>query len=365
MQRPKLKKHVKRSLRKGKKDKYYFIKYRGTAYAEKAKPLPDDPDSIEFLAKWREYMGLDEILDFTFSGLIEKFKDSQLWAGYKVSHKNFYKTYLKRINEMWGTLEVESLRPVHVLDAQDKMAKKFGPSSANNFLTTLQTLISWGIPREYANFNPCDNISPLATGEGYLPWSDEAIAFWRENAPAELVLVMEYALHLGQRQADILKLEVSDYSEGAYYLKQNKGKKHMWVPLHPDLVTIDQEHRDSIIVANADNKVTSIHTNESQNLFVNGLNGKPWTINSFKSQWNTVKNLPEMKWFKEQGFVFHGLRKNAVVNLLEVGCTSDEVKAITGHETTAMIDHYGKGVNQRKQAKAAIAKMEDYKSKNK
>lgn len=71
-----------------------------------------------------------------------------------------------------------------------------------------------------------------------------------------------------------------------------------------------------------------------------------------------------MQWFKDQGFVFHGLRKNAVVNLLEAGCTSDEVKAITGHISTSMIDHYGKGVNQRKQAQAAIAKLEDYKNKN-
>lgn len=362
---PKLKKHVKRSIRKGKKHKYYFIKYRGTQYQEAAKPLPDDPDSMEFLAKWREYMGLDEISDHSFNGLIIKFKQSQLWSSYKLSNKNFYKTYLNRIGEMWGKLEVSSLRPVHVLDAQDKMATKFGNSSANNFITALQTLISWGIPREYSDINPCDKISPLETGEGYLPWTDEAIDFWRENAPDELVLVMEYALHLGQRQADILKLHMSDYSDGAYYLKQNKTQKRMLVPMHPDLITIDRDNRININNKNAGQKITNIHAPASQNLFLNALNGNPWTINSFKSQWNTIKNKPEMQWFKDQGFVFHGLRKNAVVNLLEAGCTPDEVKAITGHETTAMIDHYGKGVNQHKQARAAIAKLEDYKNKNK
>ncbi|MCJ8325135.1 MAG: hypothetical protein HRU29_12035 [Rhizobiales bacterium] len=106
-------------MRKGKKDKYYFIKHRGTNFAEKAKPLPDDPDSIEFLSKWREYMGLDEVFDLSFSGLIVKFQASQLWNSYEPSHKKFYKTYLNRINDMWGKLEVSAVRPLHILDAQE------------------------------------------------------------------------------------------------------------------------------------------------------------------------------------------------------------------------------------------------------
>ncbi|MCJ8325136.1 MAG: tyrosine-type recombinase/integrase [Rhizobiales bacterium] len=201
------------------------------------------------------------------------------------------------------------------------------------------------MPREYADFNPCDNISPYKKGEGFAPWTIEAIEFWRANADPKLVYAMEYALYLGQRQADILKLLRSDRKDDVFVLRQNKAKKSMWIPIHSEL--------DKVI-----NKIPV----DSLWCLTN-FNGDPWTINSFKSAWNKEKNKPEMKWFKDQGFVFHGLRKNAVVNLLESGYTADEVKAITGHETTAMIDHYGKGVNQRKQAKSAIAKIEDYKNK--
>ena len=47
---------------------------------------------------------------------------------------------------------------------------------------------------------------------------------------------------------------------------------------------------------------------------------------------------------------FHGLRKNATGALLEAGCTPEEVKSITGHRTTQMIDKYAIGVRQKRMA---------------
>ena len=47
---------------------------------------------------------------------------------------------------------------------------------------------------------------------------------------------------------------------------------------------------------------------------------------------------------------FHSLRKNATGALLEAGCTPEEVKSITGHRTTQMIDKYAIGVRQKRMA---------------
>lgn len=60
---------------------------------------------------------------------------------------------------------------------------------------------------------------------------------------------------------------------------------------------------------------------------------------------------------REAGLVFHGLRKSAVVFLLEAGCTVPEVSAITG-QSHQMVEHYAKEVNQKKLAAAAILKWE-------
>jgi len=58
-----------------------------------------------------------------------------------------------------------------------------------------------------------------------------------------------------------------------------------------------------------------------------------------------------------RGLVFHGLRKSAVVFLLEAGCTDAEVSAITG-QSRQMVEHYAREVNQNKLAAAAVLKWE-------
>ena len=60
---------------------------------------------------------------------------------------------------------------------------------------------------------------------------------------------------------------------------------------------------------------------------------------------------------RDAGLVFHGLRKSAVVMLLEAGCSDAEVAAITG-QSRQMIEHYAKQINQKRLAASAILKWE-------
>ena len=53
----------------------------------------------------------------------------------------------------------------------------------------------------------------------------------------------------------------------------------------------------------------------------------------------------------------HGLRKNATINLLEAGCTNSQARAITGHSTDQMVNHYAQKVNQKRQALEAMNKI--------
>ena len=64
-----------------------------------------------------------------------------------------------------------------------------------------------------------------------------------------------------------------------------------------------------------------------------------------------------MRPLRDNNRVFHGLRKSAVVFLLEAGCTDAEVSAITG-QSRQMVEHYAKQVNQKKLAAAAVLKWE-------
>ena len=85
--------------------------------------------------------------------------------------------------------------------------------------------------------------------------------------------------------------------------------------------------------------------------------GEAWTADGFKTAWQRQMAEKALEPLRKQKCVFHGLRKSAVVMLLEAGCTDAEVSAITG-QSREMVVHYAQAVNQRKLAAAAILKWE-------
>lgn len=80
-------------------------------------------------------------------------------------------------------------------------------------------------------------------------------------------------------------------------------------------------------------------------------------MDGFKGSWGDELNRPIMQELRARRLVFHGLRKSAVVTLLEAGATDAEVSAITG-QSREMVAHYSRQVNQSKLAAAAILKWE-------
>jgi hypothetical protein len=99
--------------------------------------------------------------------------------------------------------------------------------------------------------------------------------------------------------------------------------------------------------------------------------GVPWTQAGFETAWQRQmtfeageevsaeerETAAAMKRLREHRIVFHGLRKNAVIMLLEVGCTEDEVGAIVGM-SPAMVRHYAKEVRRHHLAINAMKKLE-------
>lgn len=53
----------------------------------------------------------------------------------------------------------------------------------------------------------------------------------------------------------------------------------------------------------------------------------------------------------------YGLRKACARRLAEAGCSNQEIKAITGHETEAEVTRYTKAADQKKLAKHAMGKL--------
>jgi integrase len=202
------------------------------------------------------------------------------------------------------------------------------------------TLIGWSIPRGYRDENPCRHVRELKTGEGYDPWSWESILHFRDHVSyPELWWAAALALYTGQRQRDDLAMQWTDYTNGNISVRQSKTGKRLLIPAHTALKTL---------LAEIPRRSTAILTNTK---------GRPWTQDGFRASLTKELNRSEMAPLRERGLVFHGLRKSAVVFLLEAGCTDAEVCAITG-QSRQMVEHYARQVNQKRLAAAAVLKWE-------
>jgi len=324
---------------------YYFQPFRGTAREEARVKLPGapfDPKGMPDGEWWRAYRELSgEAKDGpkrgTFAALILAYKASPEWNDLSPKSRSERTRNLKVIEEAWGDLMVSGLEARHVLELRDRHAAT--PAAANNIVRSLSSMMSWSIPRGWRTHNPCTRVKKLKIGEGYAPWNWQEIELFRSQARADLWWAAGLALYTGQRLGDVLGMLWSDFQGGLIGVTQNKTGKKLWIPMHAHLRAVLEDIPRSSV-----NILTSSR-------------GSPWTADGFKSSWAEEMKREVMRPLRDNNRVFHGLRKSAVVFLLEAGCTDAEVSAITG-QSRQMVEHYAKQVNQKKLAAAAVLKWE-------
>ncbi len=342
--RAKLPLHVHAVKARG-KDYYYFHPYRGTSREGERIKLPGAPfdgQGIPNKEWWEAYRRLagqsgEGAKPGTFGALITEYQASPEWNSMSSATRSDWSRYLRWIEKAWGPLSVRALEPKHVLKLRDTYAKV--PAAANNLLRCLSAMMGWSIPRGWRDNNPCVHVKKLKGGDGYAPWDAQDIYLLKEKGRSELWHAAALALYSGQRLADVLKMRWDDIEQGLIAVTQNKTNKKLQITMHGNLRSLLTEiPRRSVTV-------------------LTSSRGKPWTVMGFKASWSTELNRPEMATLREKERVFHGLRKSAVVFLLEAGCTDAEVAAITG-QSRQMIEHYSRQVNQKKLAARAILKWE-------
>ena len=157
------------------------------------------------------------------------------------------------------------------------------------------------------------------------------------------------AYFTGQRSADIRKMKWTDIAGDEVQVVQEKMEAEIWVPLHPDLQAelAVTERRGKTIIA-AERLKSDGQTNPTA--------GNPLSKAALHLYWQDQRRVWGLIGGSHEN-TLHGLRKNATINLLEAGCTNSQVKAITGHSTDQMVNHYAKKVNQRRQAREATNKI--------
>jgi integrase len=320
-------------------------------------PLPDPKDCDRF---WSAVEKADAIgrsvqagIRKTFSSLIIEFKEHEAYTkDISEATREQYDRYMETIKTAWGDDPVESLEATTIQNVLDK-AFKGTPAAGRVFRSTLSRIISWGIPRGYRKDNPVDHTERRDSSGTYSPWTPQAFEVFFEHARADLHTAVYSGLFTGQRKVDVLKMVRP--RDGASEMPVVAQKTSDRIP-----VQIHSEYRQIIDAnPNGEEKATG---KPPQVLLHLRADGQPWSYEGFKTAWGRemekeVAGKKPLAILQEMRWTFHGLRKNAVCMLLEVGCSEDQVGAIVGM-SSAMVRHYAKEVSKFRLARSAMKLLE-------
>jgi hypothetical protein len=379
-----LPKHVHRVTKKRKKSEdivyTFFTKYRNTAAAWPSIQLPE-PLTVEFVERlaicemlerdpkgfrldgrrlpdhkapefWAEATksftaiqrrGRENIKDFKALNEAFQSESNPAWTTLAPSTRRGYTASGEMILEWWADDLPADLTTPDAQQAIDTLADT--PATANQFRAYLSRLISWGIPRGYCTTNVIEHTEKIAGGQPWAPWPDWAFEILIEHAPFHLLMIAISAFFTGQRECDVIRMLKPKAGESVIPVRAQKTKNSVWIPVHSEY----QKWIDQIPKTDGKTESLMLHAGARAVAYK--------TADGFRTEWQKLMRKEPFKRFRENRIVFHGLRKNAVINLLEVGCTPHQVGSIC-NMSTQMVEHYGQEVSSRALARDAIKLME-------
>ena len=216
------------------------------------------------------------------------------------------------------------------------------PFAQRNFLNTVRVMFQWAKKEGRIPDDPTLGVTrEKVKTSGYPTWSEAEIERFEAAHPIGTKGRLAFALLLytGQRRGDAVKLGRQNIHDDVLTIDQGKTEggeeAHLEIPVHPKLRAI----------------IDATPTVGVKTFLVTHF-GKPYTAPGFGN------------WFRElcdaagcHNVSAHGLRKATARRLAEIGCTANQIAAITGHATLKEVQRYTNAADRKRMAREAIAKL--------
>jgi integrase len=217
------------------------------------------------------------------------------------------------------------------------VAKSRGNRSADFFVAVASALFRVGLDLDYElSANPAHEIRRLAQSQSYPPWPFAARAAFLAAALPEWVRTC-YMLGIWTtlRLSDVLTLPRSAFDGQGLAVTHGKTKRSGYIPAHSDLRAYLAELKPRGTIWVLDERGKPVSQTRASHAFREVLDGLGY---------------PDLS--------FHGLRHTAATALAEAGASPQMIQAITGHQTSVMVEHYTRRREQKRLASEGMAKLE-------
>jgi integrase len=250
----------------------------------------------------------------------------------KPSTQTMRRNIIEKFRLAHGDKPLKGLGVAHIKDIIG--AKAATPEAANNLLKVLRVILSYAVSVGMIASNPATGVRKYRSrSEGFHSWSEDEIAQFekRHEMGARARLAFALLLYTAQRRSDVIRMGWQHVQSDVIAVRQEKTGTALMIPLHPDL------------------KLALASVPRTNMTFLMTEKGAPFTPagfgNWFRDQCNAA-GLPQCS--------AHGLRKAAATRLANAGCSTDQIKAITGHRSLAEVAHYTRAADQQRLARQAL-----------
>jgi integrase len=267
-----------------------------------------------------------------FAALVKAYHASDRYRRLAVRTTKDYDKVTDWVIAKLGPLPVSGMQRKDVIRARDanSAARRF----ANYIVQVLRVLLEYAHDLGWIDQNPAKGVELLPSdGEPRLPWPDDLVTAYRAEATGRALLIFEMLRGTGQRIGDVLKMRWDDLQDGGVHIRQGKTKTRLWVPLTPAL---------RAVLASTPKAGMTICAQQ---------NGKP---TSYRGAADLV--MAVRRKIGAEAFDIHSLRHTVASELLEAGCTDEQIAAVTGHTSLASVKRYTATVRQISRAKEAMEK---------
>ena len=324
--------HLRKKHAKGKD--YWYFERMGERIAL---PPPDAPDFLEQyqIAKRGHKPALPQ--GRTFKRLIAEYRAGPRWTRLAPRTRKDYEKVLEWAEATFGEFSPHRMERRHVIRAQAENAERM--RFANYIVQVMSVLFEQAIDLGWITHNPAKGIRLLKSeGEDlHKPWPVDLVEAYTLAAPfgSPARTTLELAIGTGQRIGDLLKMRWDWIESDGIALRQGKTKTALWIPFTPRLKDyLDRLPRKALtIIAGADSRPMQYFAAAKAVMAIRKKVGA-------------------------EAYTIHGWRYTAAAELAAAGASDEEVQAITGHKSRAMVIKYAGAQRQRAHATSGQAKRE-------
>lgn len=264
--------------------------------------------------------------DWTFAQLVDLYYQSSKWTQIQDSTKSSYRSVINYCVDTLGEFRVRAIKPRHIVALMEKKAGTGAIAQANNIRKRLRPIAKMAVLHEIVDADFMVGVDPLRHETlGFHAWTEEEVRRFEDRHPvgSQARLAFELLLCTGQRRSDIVKM----------------GRQHVIAAADgfPARISIVQQKtgsRATIVLHERLRKVLDAVPKDQLTFLITSF-GKPYVAAGFGNWFREMCDAAGLNHCSA-----HGLRKAATRRLAEVGCTEDEMMAITGHKTSSELQLY-------------------------